>query len=141
MKLQINSDGGSRGNPGPAASAFIVKDENGEVIFQWKKYLGTKTNNQAEYTALVMAWKWLLQFPQLSEVESVEHRVDSELVYHQLAGRYKVKSKDLLPYVEKAKQLKQDIPCTITVSHVRRNLNAEADYLVNEALDSIPEQD
>lgn len=140
MKLIINSDGGSRGNPGPAASAFIVKDENEKVVFQWKKYLGTKTNNQAEYIALVMAWKWLQQFPQLSEVESVEHRVDSELVYHQLAGRYKVKSKDLLPYVTKAKELKGEIPCTITVVHVRRNLNAEADYLVNEALDAISEE-
>lgn len=140
MKLIINSDGGSRGNPGPAASAFVVKDENDKMIFEWKKYLGTKTNNQAEYIALVMAWKWLQQFPQLSEVESVEHRVDSELVYHQLAGRYKVKSKDLLPYVVKAKELKGEIPCPITVVHVRRNLNAEADYLVNVALDAISEK-
>ena len=139
MKLTINSDGGSRGNPGKAAAAFIVKDENSAVIFEWKKYLGVKTNNQAEYTGLVMAWKWLLQYDKLSEVKSVEHQVDSELVYHQLAGRYKVKSKDLIPFVEKARELQKQLPCTIAVIHVRREFNKEADYLVNKALDEISE--
>jgi ribonuclease HI len=140
MKLTIHSDGGSRGNPGKAAAAFVVTDENDVVIFEWKKYLGVKTNNQAEYTALVMAWKWLLQYEKLLEVETVEHKVDSELMFHQLAGRYKVKSPDLVPFVEKAKELQKQLPCTVAVIHVRREFNKEADYLVNKALDEISEK-
>lgn len=137
MILYINSDGGSRGNPGPAASAFIVKDEKGNEVYKWYKYLGTRTNNQAEYMGVVMALKWLELQKGKGDIEKVIYRLDSELIAKQLSGEYKVKSKLLIPYVQKAKEIIEKLSFTLTFEHVLRNLNTEADSLVNKALDEI----
>lgn len=135
MILYINSDGGSRGNPGHAACAFIVKDEKGNEVFKWSKYLGVRTNNQAEYMGVVMALKWLDLQKEKGSIEKVIYRLDSELIAKQLSGEYRVKSKLLIPYVSKATEIINSLPFTLTFEHVLRNLNSEADSLVNKALD------
>lgn len=137
MILYVNSDGGSRGNPGNSACAFVVKDEKGDVIFKWSKYLGQRTNNQAEYMGVVMALKWLEQNHKKYVVEKVIYRLDSELIAKQLSGQYKVKSKLLIPYVTKAKEIIEKLTFTLSFEHVARKFNSHADSLVNEELDKI----
>lgn len=132
MQYKIFTDGGSRGNPGPAASAFVVYD-NDRVVYRQAKVLGRATNNAAEYQAVIMALTWLSQEP---SVESVTFVGDSELVVKQLNGIYAVKSPDIIPLVAKVKELVRSIATPITFTHVRREHNSEADRLVNEALDN-----
>ena len=129
----INTDGGARGNPGPAGAGVVIK-KSGKIIAEVKKYLGdNKTNNWAEYEALIIG---------LTEAKkhglsgkSLEVRMDSELIVKQMQGLYKVKDVNLKLQNKKVRELiAADFPDTIFV-HVRREENAEADKLVNEALD------
>lgn len=132
MQYKIFTDGGSRGNPGLAASAFVVYEDD-NVIFKDAKVLGRATNNAAEYQAVIMALMWLSQQP---KVERVTFVGDSELVVKQLNKIYAVKSPDIIPLVAKVRDLVSAIPSPITFTHVRRELNSHADRLVNEALDN-----
>ncbi|PIR82668.1 ribonuclease H [Candidatus Kaiserbacteria bacterium CG10_big_fil_rev_8_21_14_0_10_59_10] len=128
----IYTDGGARGNPGPAG-AGVVAYENGRKIFELKKFLGARqTNNWAEYEALALA---------LSEAKllgyagrDIEVRMDSKLVVEQVLGNWKIKEPTLKPQVEKVRALLSDFgACKLT--HVSRGENKEADALVNEAID------
>ncbi len=128
-KLIINTDGGSRNNPGPAGIGIVIYDELGNIIEEHKEYIGKATNNVAEYTALVIAIKRAQKF----EPEEIECRLDSELVVKQLTGVYKVKEPGMKELFNQIKDL--IFFKNITFSHIRREFNKEADKLVNEALD------
>lgn len=102
-RLKIYSDGGARGNPGPAAAAYLILTETGEVLKEESRYLGKRTNNQAEYEALIFA----LETASNLGAEEVLCHLDSELVGKHLTGEYKVKNPELQKLWNKAQQLKR----------------------------------
>jgi ribonuclease HI len=125
-----NIDGGSRGNPGPAAYGVIVRDAHGEVVARLKKYIGQNTNNVAEYYGLIAA----LDYAQSHGIRALRIASDSELLVKQLRGQYKVKSGDLRPLFERATKMAQGLE-SFRIDHVYREQNREADALANQALD------
>ncbi len=133
-KLIINTDGGSRGNPGPAASAFLVKDQKGIVIHEESKFLGVATNNFAEYNAVILALEFLSSYLIPNTQYVIQFFLDSELVVKQLNGLYKIKSPDIVPLALKVKDLQRNLNLTTSFTHVRRLENSEADKLVNVCL-------
>lgn len=138
MKINIYCDGGSRGNPGPSAAAFVVFDGQQNIIHKDGKYLGVQTNNFAEYSAIKMAFEWLSKYTESIETESIEKVdfiLDSELAVKQLNGLYKIKNPTLQSFAQDIKALWQDIPYEVTVSHSFREGNLDADALVNKTLD------
>jgi ribonuclease HI len=127
---QANIDGGSRGNPGPAAYGVVVRDGKGEIVARLKKYIGSNTNNVAEYFGLVAA----LDYAQSHGIRALRVESDSELVVKQMRGQYKVKDGNLRPLFERARKMAQGLE-SFRIEHVRREQNREADALVNQALD------
>jgi ribonuclease HI len=125
-----NIDGASRGNPGPASYALILKDPSGKIIFQLGKRIGRQTNNVAEYYALLAA----LDYATGHGIRGLRIRSDSELLVQQMRGRYKVKSADLRPLYERASKLMRQLDY-FAIEHVPREMNREADALANQALD------
>ena len=125
-----NIDGGSRGNPGPAAYGVVMRDARGEVVASLKKYIGQNTNNVAEYFALIAA----LDYAQTHGIRALRVESDSELLVKQMRGQYKVKSEELKPLFERAKKMSQTLEM-FRIEHVYREQNREADALVNQALD------
>jgi ribonuclease HI len=134
-KLTINTDGGSRGNPGPAASAFVVQKE-GKEIYKAAKFIGKATNNIAEYTAVLLAADWLLQNFKGSKVLEINFILDSELVVKQINGLYKVKDENIKKIYLKIVDTLKSLNASVTFQHVRREKNKIADFLVNEELDA-----
>lgn len=131
-KLVIHCDGASRGNPGPAASGFVVY-KNSLEIFKAGYSIGVETNNVAEYKAVIFALEWLIKFSQ--EFESVEIVLDSQLVARQLIGEYKIKNVKLISLAKKIKKLENYLKHRINYSSVLRSKNKIADGLVNQVLD------
>jgi len=127
---RANIDGGSRGNPGPAAYGVIIRDGSGEVVAKLKKYIGRMTNNVAEYYGLIAA----LDYAESHSVKTIRIESDSELLVKQMRGQYKVKSEDLRPLFERALKMSKAFE-TFRIEHVYREQNREADALANEALD------
>lgn len=130
MKLTVNVDGGARGNPGPAAIGVVIRDPEGRIIDEHGERIGEATNNVAEYRALI---RGIQRAAELGATE-LELVGDSELVVRQVEGRYKVKKPGLKPLHAEAKQALSAFD-TWSIRHVRREMNAEADRLVNEVLD------
>ena len=126
-----NIDGASRGNPGPAAYAVVMRDPQGRVILELGKRLGRETNNVAEYYALLAA----LDYATAHGIGALRVRSDSELLVRQMQGRYKVKSADLRPLHERALKLSRQLSY-FAIEHVPREQNRDADALANTALDS-----
>jgi len=126
----IYSDGGSRGNPGPSASGFVIMNETGEVVMEGGAYLGVTTNNVAEYQAVYLG----LERAQELGVRVVDFRMDSQLVANQMNGIYKIKHPDLAIINNRIKELTQQFE-RVTFSHVRREYNKLADGVVNKILD------
>lgn len=131
MKATLFADGGSRGNPGPAASGAVIFDEHGEVIGEVGTFLGVATNNVAEWTGLLTGLEAAVELG----VTELAVRLDSELVVKQITGVYRVKHDGLIPLHARAKVLLRKF-ATVDVQHVRRKLNAAADALVNQVLDA-----
>ena len=131
MKVTIHVDGGSRGNPGPAAAAFVLTDETGNRLAARAFVLGETTNNVAEYTGLLRA----LEAANALGATDVTVFSDSELLVRQLTGLYKVKSESIRPLYEQVNDLRNQFDC-FRIQHVMRERNKEADRLVNEALDA-----
>jgi ribonuclease HI len=129
MDFTIYCDGGARGNPGPAASAFVVYDSAGNLVHKESKYLGVATNNIAEYTAVLLGLKWL------PENSQATFNLDSELVVNQLTGTFKIKNKKLLELAAEIKNLEKQRRGKINYIHVLRQKNQVADNIVNEKLD------
>jgi ribonuclease HI len=128
--LTIHTDGGARGNPGPAAFAYVIQRDGAPAI-EHAEAIGEATNNQAEYTALVRALEHAARL-------GTDHRLlvhsDSELLVKQMNGEYRVKDEGLKPLYEQARRLASRFG-SVTIRHVPRGQNARADRLYNEALD------
>lgn len=137
-KIIIYTDGGARGNPGPAGAGAYIIDESGKEIKGVSKFLGVKTNNYAEYEAVILGLSELKKIISKEERKniSVEVRMDSELVARQLSGKYQIKEETLFPLFIKIWNMKvADFP-EISFTHVPREKNKQADRLANEAMDS-----
>jgi formyltetrahydrofolate-dependent phosphoribosylglycinamide formyltransferase len=130
-KIIAYTDGGSRGNPGPAAAAVVLTHPEGTILLAKGFFLGPSTNNVAEYTAVVKALEAAVEM-KASEIELVS---DSELLVRQLNGQYAVRSENLIPLHARAKRLLAQFHRS-KVRHVTREHNTQADKLVNQALDS-----
>ncbi len=149
MVLRVFTDGGARGNPGPAAAGFVVFEESGNLRekrgkpfdrlrkkFARGKYLGVATNNVAEYTAVVEALSYLRSLSDLRDLSRVEFFLDSNLVVNQLNGLFKVKDGKLRELLLKVRDLEQELsPAEVSYSYIPREQNRVADRLVNETLD------
>ena len=129
MKVIINIDGGSRGNPGPGAAAYVIKNTDGKILAQEGYFIAHCTNNQAEYTALRLA---LIKSAELGAKE-LEIISDSLLLVKQYLGEYKIKNADLALRMSEIRQLAS--PFSIQIRHVLRHLNKEPDALANKAMD------
>lgn len=128
--LKIFTDGGARGNPGPAAIGIVIKDDNDKILITHAEYIGETTNNQAEYKALIKA----LQLAEDFKPDQVFCFLDSELVVKQMKREYRVRDKDLQPLFIKVWNLAVALG-TVKFQHIRRDLNQEADELLNQELD------
>ncbi len=129
-KLIIHTDGGARGNPGPAGLGVYVTDPEGRVVLEHCRYIGETTNNQAEYRAVVDA----LEHAKQLGAEEIDFFLDSELVVRQLNRQYKVRDADLAPLFLQVWNLSTGFR-KVTFTHVRREANKAADRLVNQAID------
>ncbi|MHB8572026.1 MAG: ribonuclease HI family protein [Candidatus Dormibacteria bacterium] len=131
--MVLNTDGGSRGNPGPAGIGFVIYDDQGREIDNGSEHIGNATNNQAEYRALIRGLGRALEL----RPGSLEVRMDSELVVRQMRGDYRVKHADLKPlFVEAIGLLRRPGSPRVTFRHVPREENQRADELYNLALDA-----
>lgn len=134
-KLIAYSDGGSRGNPGPSASGFVIMNEHEDVLHQGGMYLGITTNNQAEYHGIRLGLEKALEM----KAKEVDFRMDSLLAVNQLNGIYKIKNRELWPIYERIKELAKEFD-KVTFTHVRREFNQLADGMVNKILDAHKEK-
>jgi len=130
-KVILYTDGASRGNPGLAGAGFLVLDEKDALLDEGKAFLGERTNNEAEYGALIAG----LQLARRLGCLEVEVRADSQLMVRQLTGQYRVKNKRLIPLVLEVKKLAAAF-AGVTYHHVPRAENARADKLANQAIDA-----
>lgn len=131
-QLQIYSDGGARGNPGPAAIAFIALNDRGETIKTGSRFIGIRTNNQAEYEALLLA----LKFAKEHAEQKIICHLDSELVVKQLNGQYTVKNYQLQQLWQRVQETKKTFKKISFINVPRTNLQIQrADALVNRTLD------
>ncbi len=131
MQLHCATDGGSRGNPGPAAIGAVLLSIDGEVLAEISETIGVATNNQAEYKALLACLK---KAKKLGGTD-VHVRLDSQLVVRQLQGQYKVKDEKMKPLFQEAKLLEEGFE-VVEYEHVKREMNRRADALVNKALNA-----
>lgn len=132
MKYIVHTDGAARGNPGPAAIGVVIEDDEGRTVYEASRALGVRTNNEAEYLALITA----LEYIKGARPAEAEFRLDSELVVRQLNGQYKVKEPRLQALYGQVIMLLNAVP-KYKIRHVRREDNARADGLANEALDAV----
>jgi ribonuclease HI len=131
VKARLFTDGGARGNPGPAAYGYVLESEDGDVLAAHGEAIGTATNNVAEYRALIAGLEKALELG-ADELEVVS---DSELLVKQMRGEYKVKNAALRDLSLQAATLARELG-SVTYTAVRREHNELADQLVNEALDA-----
>lgn len=142
-KLFINTDGGSRGNPGPAGIGIVFYDENEKEIKSYKKFIGHGTNNEAEYSAIVEALKLAIESDWFGQHNGngreIVCRLDSQLVVEQVCGRYKIKQPHIQVFNDEIKKLLGQFNLKISFVHIPREQNKRADELVNQALDEVNE--
>lgn len=127
----IYSDGGSRGNPGPSAAGYVIKDASSRLAYEGGAYLGITTNNQAEYHGVRLG----LEKAKELGAKSVDYYVDSMLVMNQLNGQYVIRNRELWPIHERIKELIGQFD-KVTFRHVKREFNQQADGMVNKILDA-----
>ena len=135
MKARLSTDGGARGNPGPAAAAFVLEAEDGTMLAAHGEAIGVATNNVAEYRALVAGLRKAVDLG----VDELEVVSDSELLVKQMRGEYKIKNAALRELSLEATQLARRL-ASVRYTAVRREHNELADRLVNEALDGVPRE-
>jgi ribonuclease HI len=131
-RVTVNVDGGARGNPGPAAIGVVLRDGEGQVLEEVGERIGEATNNVAEYRALLRG----IELAKAHDVGELELIGDSELVVRQVEGRYKVKNAGMKELYDEALRALRGFD-SWSIRHVRRTENADADRLVNEALDGV----
>jgi len=130
MDFVVNTDGASKGNPGPSSYGFVVKSKTGMILHQEGEKIGVTTNNVAEYTAVVKALEYIIKRYALKAPHKIEIVADSRLVVEQLSGRFKIKSPNLLPLFDKIKALELEAG-TVFYRSVPREENFLADRLAN----------
>ena len=128
--MVVNVDGGSRGNPGPAAIAAVATDPSGQVLAERAETIGEATNNVAEYRALLLG----VELAKKLGADQVEFVGDSKLIVEQVRGNWKIKQEHLRPLRAEAVKALEELP-KWSIRHVKRDDNARADELLNEALD------
>jgi len=131
QKAVVYIDGGSRGNPGDSAFGLFACDEDARPVAAFGRFLGTMTNNEAEYSGLLAALEWARE----EDVQELHVMSDSQLMVRQMNGQYRVKSPNLKPLFEDAKKRAREFP-RFVIEHVRREGNVEADRLANMAMDA-----
>lgn len=135
--ITIFTDGGSRGNPGPAAVGAQILDADEKVLAEVSETIGNATNNYAEYYAVVRGLQAAKEvLGKKTKETAVELKLDSELVKKQLNGEYQIKDAGLVPLFIEIHNMRVSLFPNLTLTHVRREFNKEADRLVNEALDA-----
>lgn len=136
--IKVYTDGGSRGNPGEAASGvYIIDDDNKELVSLGIR-LGITTNNIAEYTALVEAYNWLLTHRELiGNSSEIKFYLDSKLVVSQMQGLWKIKHPNMQPLFLSVKEKEKQLGMRVSYTHIPRELNKKADAMVNAALDNL----
>ena len=128
-KVVIYADGAARDNPGPAAIAAIIKDEQGRLITSLSQRIGITTNNQAEYRAIIAALEQAIRLG----ATNVDVRLDSQLVVWQISGQYRVRKPALKPLYQRVKQLQRQLE-GFTITNIPRQQNTEAHHLAHLAL-------
>ena len=134
MKLTIHTDGGARGNPGPAAVGVVIETEK-NILTEFGKTLGETTNNVAEYSAVIEALTWIKNNSSKTGEAEKNFFLDSNLVVNQLNGKFKINDMNLRKLFSKAKELEREVGGVIHYSYIPREQNSAADALVNRALD------
>lgn len=136
-KIIVYTDGGSRGNPGPSGVGVVICNEKGHSVKKYSQAIGEKTNNEAEYEAVILALQKIKHLfgKQKTRDLDIEIRLDSELVARQLGGKYKIIEEKLFPLFIKIWNLRMDFG-EITFTEIQREKNKEADKLANEAMDN-----
>lgn len=132
MKLIIHTDGGSKGNPGPAAIGLVIASSDGTELLRYREDIGIKTNNEAEYTAAIRALE-IVKEKFTDQLERVNFFSDSQLMVRQLNGEYKVKQPHIRDFVFKIRILESELGVPVVYNHVLRDKNTLADALVNDA--------
>lgn len=136
MRLKINTDGGSRGNPGPAAAGVVIFDTTTQsLVHQFGQTIGNGTNNFAEYQAVILALQWLIKSG--LKPEAINFFLDSALVVNQMNGLWRVKDAGLRLKIILARELESVLGCPIQYTAIPREQNTAADALVNQALDNL----
>ena len=135
MNLKIFTDGGSRGNPGISGYGFAVYDDKDNILYKESKFLGIKTNNEAEYFGVIAALNWLVEHQEKYRPESVHFYSDSQLLVRQIRGQYKVKAPNLIRLHQAVKDLLSQAKSGCSFSDIRRGCNQLADSLANKAMD------
>lgn len=134
MKLIVYTDGASRGNPGPASYGFTIAGEDGKLLHEEGEYIGITTNNVAEYSAVLEAFKLIEEKYKKQLPLEIQLFADSKLVAEQLSGRYKIKHPNLKPLFNQIKIMEMEIGF-VSYTHIPRGQNTLADKLANKALD------
>lgn len=135
-KISIYTDGGSRGNPGPAALGVYIEDGNHSELAKIGKKIGETTNNVAEYSAITEGFSWLLANKDKIKIEEAHFYMDSLLAYSQITGLYKVKNDRIRDFIFKIRQKEAQLGIPVYYNHVPREKNKKADLMVNLALDN-----
>lgn len=135
--LFIFADGGARGNPGPAAIGFVIKDSQGNIWAEKGEYIGKTTNNMAEYLAVIKSLEWLVNWQERAgqSIKLIKFFLDSQLVVNQLNGLFKIKNGRLRNLVIRTKALESQTKASIIYHHIQREKNKQADQLLNQALE------
>nr|MBI5455750.1 ribonuclease HI family protein [Candidatus Levybacteria bacterium] len=136
-KIQIYTDGGSRGNPGPAALGVYITDGNNKEIAKIGKIIGEATNNVAEYSAITEAFAWVLANKDKHAISEIHFYMDSQLAYSQIVGLYKVKNERIRDFIFEIRQKEAELGVPVYYNHIFREKNKNADLMVNLALDNL----
>ncbi len=134
-KLIVHTDGGARGNPGPAGIGVVILDQD-QVVFEIGEFIGEKTNNEAEYLAFLTSAKVITEKIQLWQPTEIEWQLDSKLVVEQLNRKWKIKEPRMSEFAQEIWQHLKMLSIPYKIVHIPRALNAAADALVNQALDA-----
>lgn len=135
--INIYTDGGARGNPGPAAIGVYITDPNGKEITGFGEKIGVATNNVAEYKAVLEALSWVAENKKTLKIAKINFFLDSLLVYSQIVGLYKVKDPKLRGLVFSVREKEAEVNMPTFYKHIPREQNKKADSYVNEALDNV----
>ncbi len=135
--ISVFTDGGARGNPGPSAIGVYIVNQNRKILVSFGRAIGIATNNVAEYEAVIAALSWLVENKEIvSAYSGINFFVDSQLVYSQLTGLFKIKNAKLRELIFQIRQEEAQVSLPIHYHHIPREKNQQADKLVNQALDN-----